>query len=112
MPIANCIVAPHCQKTSCTDDSLVDTWARESGVSDEQMTINLIRSNAQLGKPYTVMANLLLPSIWADEEISRLQKGLAEALRLYFEISINEVFISTSIVNSGMVVESGKEVSW
>lgn len=58
------------------------------------------------------MATLLLPSIWSNSDISSLQIGLAKALTLHFNVSLKEVFISTNMVNSGMVVESGKEVKW
>lgn len=58
------------------------------------------------------MVTLLLPSIWSKPDITSLQVGLAKALALHYDASLEDIFISTSIVNSGMVVESGKEVKW
>jgi len=76
------------------------------------MTINIITSSQQLGNKYPIMANLMLPSIWSSSDISLLQIGLANALSLYFNVSLEEVFVSTSIVNSGMLIEAGEEVEW
>jgi hypothetical protein len=78
----------------------------------EHMTINIITSTEHLGKKYSMMATLLLPSIWSKPDITLLQIGLAKALILHCELSLEDIFISTNIVNSGMVVESGKEVKW
>jgi len=55
------------------------------------------------------MANLVLSSICSSGDISLLQVGLAKALSRFFEIPLSEVFVATNIVNSAMVVESGKE---
>ena len=76
------------------------------------MTINIIKSNEQLGNKYTIMADLLLPSIWPSSDISSLQLGLAKALSLYFNVSLDEVFVATCLVKSGMIIEAGKEVKW
>ena len=112
MPIANCIITPKCQKGSDVSGNLIDLWASESKKSSEKMTINILTSSEQLGQQYTIIANLLLPSIWSSSDISSLQLGLAKALSLSFDLSSKEVFVSTSIVESGMVVEAGKEVDW
>ena len=65
-----------------------------------------------MGKEYAVIATLLLPSIWLRNEISALQKGLARALSVYYSLPNEQVFITTSIVDSGFVVENGNEVTW
>lgn len=109
MPIANCLVAPACPQGS---GNLIDFWANESGQSSEHMTVNIIASTQQLGNKYFVMANLLLPSVWSSASISTLQTGLAKALAKYFNIAIGQVHVVTNIVNSGMVVEAGQEVTW
>ena len=91
---------------------MIELWASESKKSPEHMTINIITSSQQLGNKYPIMANLMLPSIWSSSDISLLQIGLANALSLYFNVSLEEVFVSTSIVNSGMLIEAGEEVEW
>ena len=109
MPIANCIISSDCPPVS---DKLVDIWASESGVSSEHMTVNLLANSGQLGKKYKIMATLFLPSLWSAPEMSALQLGLAKALSQCFAVPVSEVHIITTIINSGMVVESGQEVTW
>lgn len=112
MPIANCIITPNCQKRSDISINLIELWAKESKISSEHMTVNLVTSSEQQGNSYTIMVTLLLPSIWSIPDISSLQTGLANALALYFDVTIDEVFIATNIIDSGMVVESGKIIEW
>ncbi|MBO6793015.1 MAG: hypothetical protein JJ895_03825 [Balneolaceae bacterium] len=76
------------------------------------MTINFITSSDQVGKGYKVMATLLLPSIWKPAMISSLQIGLAEALSKYISLSVEDVHVITNIIDSGMVVENGQEITW
>ena len=112
MPIANCIITEQCQNNLDSASNLIDLWANESKLSSEHMTINVITSSEQLGKQYAIMATLLLPSIWSKPDITSLQVGLAKALALHYDVSLDDIFISTSIIISGMVVESGNEVKW
>lgn len=109
MPIANCVITPECLQDS---ESLIELWSSESGISAEHMTINLISSSKQIGKNYKIMASLALPSIWSLADISSLQLGLAKALSVNFSVAVSEVHVITTIVSSGMVVESGKEITW
>lgn len=109
MPIANCIVTSDCRQSP---GSLVELWASESGKSAEHMTVNIVTSDRQYGNQYPVMANLLLPSIWSNSDISRLQTGLAKALAKSFNVALNQVHIITNIVDSGLVVEDGQEIKW
>ena len=112
MPIANCIVTPSCQKRLDSSSDLIELWSSASNISSEHMTINIITSSEQLGNKYPLMVTLILPSIWSNADISSLQLGLAKAMSRYFNVNLEDVFISTNIVNSGMVVEAGKEVKW
>ena len=109
MPIANCIVTSECKSS---DTNLIELWSKESGQSSEGMTVNIISDAQQLGKKYRVIATLHLPSLWSESGISSLQLGLAQALSKYFSLQIDEVFVITNIVESGRVVESGKEERW
>ena len=109
MPIANCIVTPECQNGA---EDLVRLWAKESGQSEEHMTINIVVSSQQLGNRYAVMATLILPSLWSAESVSSLQIGLSKALSVYFKIPLEGIFITTNIVESGCVVSNGEEEVW
>lgn len=109
MPIANCIISSECRES---EYSFIDCWASESGQSPEHMTVNIIKSTQQFGKKYGAMATLYLPSLWSESAISSLQIGLAKALAKTYGLSLDDVNVVTSIVESGFVVESGKEEKW
>jgi len=109
MPIANCIITSGCKEGT---SDLIELWARESAQPSEHMTVNLIKSDQQLGNPYSVMASLSLPSIWSEKNTSLLQVGLARALAIHFNLELGRVQVITNIVDSGLVVESGREVKW
>jgi hypothetical protein len=114
MPIANCIINPelsaHTDLSDQTD--IISIWSKQSGVAIEHMTINFVSSIAQLGKQYQVMATLQLPSIWSQEKISILQLGLATTLSKCFSIPSEQVHVVTSVIDSGLVVENGEQITW
>lgn len=109
MPIANCIITSDCIEGS---GNLIELWSDESSISSEHMTINAITSSKQLGNKYKVMVNLLLPSMWSVADISELQSGLARALAQYYTLGLSDVHVVTTIVSSGLVVESGEKITW
>lgn len=109
MPIANCIVAAHCQLPI---DDLVTRWAEESGMSAEHMTVNLVTSKQQIGVHYAVMATLLVPSMWSESAIDSLQLGLARALSKCLSLSLQEVHVTSHIIQSGNVIENGQKLEW
>ena len=114
MPIANCIISSEYLGIDDNSKDLIRLWIEHSGIQQAgpEMTVNIISSNSQMGKEYAVMVTLLLPSIWSKNEISALQKGLARALSVYCSLPNEQVFITTSIVDSGFVVENGSEITW
>ena len=112
MPIANCIVSPRCYENAARSADLIQIWAHESGKSPDAMTVNIVLSTEQFGNPYDIMANLYLPSLWSKQDVALLQTGLAKALASYFEAPLNSVFVMTSILDSGQVVENGEQVVW
>ena len=114
MPIANCIIVSEVEENIILNNQtdIISDWSQQSGVAREHMTINFIRSLAQFGKQYQVMATLQLPSVWSQEKVSILQLGLATALSKYFQISSEQVHVVTTIIESGLVVENGEEISW
>lgn len=109
MPIANCVITKECTQGA---SDLIALWAKESEISPEHMTINIVTSSEQLGNKYKIMANLALPSMWSRSDVSLLQIGLAKALSKHFAVTIHEVHVISNIVTSGLVVESGQEIKW
>ena len=112
MPIANCILTPECINSSDQQGNLIDKWAKAADQSSEHMTINLLTLKEQLGNAYQIMASLQLPALWSPKDISSLQTGLAKALSEHFSVPLSTVHVVTNIIESGRVVEDGKEVKW
>ena len=73
MPVAQCFL------TRLPETDLVARWSRLAGVEAEHMTLQLVKVDAQQGRPYEAMAWLHLPSLWSAEAVDRLQLGLARA---------------------------------
>ena len=114
MPIANCFISLSQENKGSNSKDLIRFWVKHSGIqqAEPEMTVNIIFSNSQIGKCYAAMATLLLPSIWPKDDVSALQLGLARALAEYYSLPPEQVFITTSIIDSGLVVENGLEVKW
>ena len=112
MPIASCYISKHLYNKAKEITDLVKLWSDNSISCSEEMTINLISIDQQFGKPYSVIAHLVLPSLWSTQDISLIQLGLSKALASYFETSEECILVTTSIIESGFVVESGEIVNW
>ena len=108
-PIANCIVSVEIPTKA---EEIVKVWSAHSGKPSSEMTVNFSRAETQSGNKYAVVANLYLPSIWQEQDVASLQTGLANAISECFSIGIDSVFVLTTVVSSGCVVESGKVVKW
>lgn len=109
MPIANCFIG--LVEEDLDPDVIVDAWSKRSGISSDEMTVNLIPMRAG-GKRYAVTAWLYLPSLWSAQEITALGEGLAAALAVTFGVEPSAVQVVTSIVQSGSVVEAGETLRW
>lgn len=102
MPVAQCFL------TRLPETDLVARWSRLAGVEAEHMTLQLVKVDAQQGRPYEAMAWLHLPSLWSAEAVDRLQLGLARALAEALDAPADRVMVLTSTVESGRVVEGGE----
>ena len=111
MPIATCYLS---DKIIGTPDfkSLIIEWAGLIGVEEKDITLNIIRDFEQYGKKYEVMVNLFLPSLWDGEKIEIIQKSLVQLLSKYVSVQSQDIFIMTSIIQSGHVVSNGKIEKW
>lgn len=114
MPIANCFISSEHHTQADNTKDLIRLWGEYSGIqqAEGEMTVNILSGYSQFGKKYAAMATLLLPSIWSKDDISALQQGLAHAISDYYLFTLDQVFVTTSIVGSGFVVENGREVKW
>jgi hypothetical protein len=111
MPIANCFVT---EKEVYLEgiDQLALEWAAKISTDVHDITINVIPSYRQVGQTYSVMVNLFLPDFWTPDEVKGIQVGLLETICRCLKVKAEKVFIITSLITSGHVVEDGKIVTW
>jgi len=114
MPIVNCIVSPDFKGEIESKPGLIQRWSKESGVSEagKEMTINIVRSEAQCGNKYKIVAYLDLPTQWSPDSIISLQRGLGIALTKSFSLTSDEVLIITHVIESGKIFDKGEIVKW
>jgi hypothetical protein len=58
------------------------------------------------------MVNLFLPTLWSTREIEKIQLSLDSLLKKHLKIGSDDVFIITQTVQSGNVIEKGKQIKW
>lgn len=111
MPNANCFLK---DKTVDRDEleKMVLEWAEVIGVDIKDICINIVTDFIQLGKKYSAMVCLYLPSLWSNNDKERIQMELLNILAKYLRTTEDNIFIVTSIVESGNVVENGEIVKW
>lgn len=111
MPIANCYIN---QITASTQqlETLTKEWADSIDVALKDICLSFIEVSNQTGQKYKVMVNLFLPTIWDKLSIERIQINLDRALKKHLNLRNEDVFIITSIVQSGNVVENGQIANW
>ncbi len=100
MPIVNCFYTGDCETQT---EGLIQAWAEESGQSSEHMTVNLISVESQGGVSIPMLAQLYLPSLWSDEKIHMLKKGLAKALTKSFALNNDQVEVLVHIVDAKFI---------
>lgn len=111
MPIANCYV--HTIKISSQQlETLVKEWAEIIEVDTKDICLTLIDISLQAGQQYKLMVNLFLPTIWSRSNIEKIQLSLHKLLKKHVKLKNEELFIITSMVPSGNVVENGQIITW
>ena len=111
MPIANCFIKD--KKVSQQElQQLAEKWASDAEVDVKDICLTFIPNCIQAGQQYIALANLYLPSLWNDEQIHHIQKSLLRIICEFLRVESSEVFIMTSMIQSGHVVESGEIVKW
>ena len=111
MPIANCFIKD--KQVSQQDlQALAKKWAEQINVDEKDVCLTFIPNCIQGGQQYKVLINLYLPSLWSEENINNIQKCLLSILSNHFQTDHSNIFIMTSIIESGHVVENGEIVEW
>ena len=111
MPIAHCFVKEKLV-SGVSIDQVVQDWAVAIAVNPKDITINLVITEQQAGNPYSVLINLYLPTVWSAEDVQNIQLALHKVVTDHFQVLNNEVFIMTSLIQSGHVVENGRMMEW
>jgi hypothetical protein len=111
MPIATCFLK---NKSINPEElqQLVNEWAALIQVDQKDICVNAVTGFQQAGQNYELMINLYLPSLWSEKDVGKIQTSLLELFCQYLNLNVSEVFIMTSIIQSGHVVENGEIVRW
>ncbi len=111
MPIAVCYLR---NKKPIKDelDALAKKWADKINVHIRDISLTAISDFVQAGEQYSAMIHLFLPSLWPEDDIGNIQRTLCEVFREYLNADASEIFILTSIIGSGHVLENGEVAQW
>jgi len=109
MPIANCFLRADIPLPSA---DIASAWRSTIGVDLKDVSISFIPGCLRQGAAYAVMVQLFLPSLWSPASIKTIQLSLADLLQQSMSLEPEDVFIITTIVQSGAVVEQGAIVEW
>ncbi len=107
MPIAHCSIRKELSEKA-DFSKLVKEWALSLQISETDITLNVIADYKQFGQQYPAMINLFLPSLWSKADIEKIQRTLSELLQKHLKIESDQLFIMTSIIESGHVLSEGK----
>jgi hypothetical protein len=111
MPIANCFTKNK-QSSQQEIQEVAEKWAEQIKVDVKDICLTFIPKCNQGGQQYEVLVNLYLPSLWDQDNIKLIQKSLVNILSDFHNTEASEIFIMTSIIQSGHVVENGEIVEW
>ena len=111
MPIAHCLVKDFVILPHEWDDVVTDL-AEKAKLNKTDITLNVIANTHQFGNHYKIMVNLYLPTLWTSMDVELIQTSLLQAFIENLKLNPSEIFILTSLIESGHVVENGKIVWW
>lgn len=112
MPIANCFLKKEITVTPQLLEQIVADLSTATGVDIKDICINLVSDFYQAGQQYKVFVNLYLPSLWFPKDVNKVQLAFLETIIKHLSVTNEEVFIITSIVQPGNVVENGEIIDW
>lgn len=112
MPIAFFygVGADNLSKNRC--ERIIEDWSQTANLSKELCTINVIPNTIQAGNAYKLMVKLYLPSLWSEEEVRHIQQSLSQSIHKNLGLEPEDLFVMTSIIQSGHVIDRGKLEVW
>ncbi|SFB36529.1 hypothetical protein SAMN04488072_11964 [Lentibacillus halodurans] len=93
-------------------ERMLEDWATAASVGKEYCTINVVENIMQVGANYKLMVKLYLPSLWEENNVREIQRFLFQSIYDQLEIEKEDIFIMTSIIQSGHVMDKGKLEIW
>lgn len=111
MPIANCFIQGSLVRTA-DFKKLVSEWSSSINIDEKDITLNVISDHEQYGQNYATLISLYLPSLWSSADVENIQKSLSDLFVKHLQVSPNDIFIMTSIIESGKVFTNGKTEKW
>ena len=110
MPIINCFIKK--RKISFTKlQKALRLWSKDTHIEEKQICLTVLQSQIQVGKQYEIMIHLILPSIW-NTKVKTTQLSLVKHISECLSVDVSEIFLFTSIINSGNVIEKGEVIEW
>jgi hypothetical protein len=111
MPIATCFL----KEGAITEEiiqQIAQGWATDIGVATHDVCLTVVSNYVQAGRTYAAMVHLLLPTLWQPHEVRKIQKSLAKHIASHLQVKFADIFIISSMVESGNVLENGNVVEW
>lgn len=110
MPIANCFVSKKL-KTS-NHQRIIDELSNNLNINPNDITINFIYTDKQIGNQFELMIFLYLPSLWSKKDIEKIELSFTTVLSGILDISFENIFAITTIIESGNVVSNNRIEKW
>ncbi|HTF82099.1 MAG TPA: hypothetical protein VL947_10250 [Cytophagales bacterium] len=112
MPIAQFLVKKDVEVSADALNNIVIDISQTIGVDEKDICLNVINDFLQAGQQYKVFVNLYLPSLWFPKDSAKVQLIFLETIVKYLSVIKDDVFIITTIVEPGNVVENGDIIDW
>lgn len=87
-------------------------WAALIEVDTKDIHISIVSPQIQAGQAYKAMVHLFLPTLWTREAVNKIQLSLHQMLMKHANLTSSEIFVITTLVPSGQVVENGCIIHW
>ena len=110
MPIANCYITKNVKQAIW--EQFVQHWGELIEVNQKDITIHIFTDFSQYGNPYTLKAELYLPSLWSGEAIHNTQNSFLVSSEKILGIIPENTFLMTQIIQSGHVFDRGLLQEW
>ena len=110
MPVANCFLDNRVETRKY--EEIIFRLSENLAINSTDITINFIKSEYQVGKAFRLMIFLYLPSIWQQNEVEKIGLEFTKTLSECLGIETCDIFLITSIIESGNVIANNTVERW